>query len=95
MRTRIVAIGNSQGIRIPKALMGGLALGAEIELAAKGETLVIRPVRAVRSGWAEAAQELAREGGDALLDPDETGRSSFDRSEWVWSKRGGRKRPAL
>jgi antitoxin MazE len=95
MRTRIVAIGNSQGIRIPKALMGGLALGAEVELGAEGDTLVIRPVRTARSGWAEAAQALAREGGDALLDPDQTGHSAFDRNEWVWSKSGGRKRPAI
>lgn len=43
IRTRIVKIGNSQGIRIPKLLLEQSGLGAEVEVNVEGDHLVIRP----------------------------------------------------
>ena len=67
MLTRIVRIGNSQGIRIPKSLLRSAALSGEVHISVRGKTLVIRPARKPREGWAEAFQEMARRGDDALL----------------------------
>jgi len=50
LKTRIVRIGNSQGIRIPKLLMQQLGFSEEVELEAQNGQLVIRPVHAVRQG---------------------------------------------
>jgi hypothetical protein len=36
----------------------------------------------VRQRWAEAAQEMARRGDDALLDPPIA--TAFDEDEWTW-----------
>ena len=45
MRTRIVKIGNSRGIRIPKALLDQTGLQGEVEIKAQGGSLVVVAVR--------------------------------------------------
>jgi antitoxin MazE len=84
MKTRIVAVGNSQGIRIPKALLEQTGLSGEVEISAEDGTLVIRPVKKPRDGWATAFQEMARRGDDALLDEGAPGLSEWDEGEWEW-----------
>ena len=83
MKTRIVPIGNSQGIRIPKPLLEQTGLAGEVEISAAGGTLVIRPVKRPRAGWAAAFQEMARRGDDALLDVAPS-LSDWDEGEWEW-----------
>jgi antitoxin MazE len=84
MKTRIVRIGNSQGIRIPKPLLEEAGLLDEVDLTAANGTLVIRPVRSRRAGWAEAFQEMARQGDDAILDDVTPTLSEWDEEEWEW-----------
>jgi antitoxin component of MazEF toxin-antitoxin module len=54
MKTRIVRIGKSQGVRIPKALLEQAGLSGEVEITAEGNALVIRPT-AAPNGAEEAA----------------------------------------
>jgi antitoxin MazE len=68
MKTRIVRIGNSKGICIPKLLLEQAGLTGEVEITAENGSLVIRPVKSPRAGWATAFQEMARRGDDALID---------------------------
>ncbi len=84
MKTRIVQIGNSRGIRIPKPLLdeAGLGPGAEVELRATADGLEIRAVAQPRAGWAEAAASAHEAGNDALLDGPTPTR--FDRDAWTW-----------
>jgi len=84
MKTRIVAIGNSQGIRIPKPLLKQTGLAGEVEISAADDTLVIRPVKRPRAGWAAAFREMARRGDDALLDDAAPSLSAWDEGEWEW-----------
>ena len=84
MRTKLVPIGNSKGLRLPKSLIEQCGLGDEIEMEAKADCLVLRPVRAARAGWDAAfARMRARGDDDALLLDAET-RSDFDEKEWTW-----------
>lgn len=84
MKTRLVRIGNSRGVRLPKPLIEEAGLSEEVELRARQGSIVILPVAGVRSGWAEAAQRLARLAGKGggLLDPPTATR--FDEKEWAW-----------
>lgn len=68
MKTRLVQIGNSRGIRIPKTLIEQSGLKDDVEISLKGDALVIRPVSHPREGWAEAFKQMARRGDDSLLD---------------------------
>jgi antitoxin MazE len=84
MRARIIRVGNSQGIRIPKALLAQCGLGDAVEIEAEGDHLVIRPARTARSGWDDAFQDMAASGDDALLDEGELGETEWVTTEWDW-----------
>ena len=85
MITRIVKIGNSQGIRIPKLLLEQSGLRDEVELEVQNQNLIIRPKRSVREGWDIAFRTMAEKGDDQLLDKDYlTDQSSWDEEEWEW-----------
>jgi len=81
VKARIVAIGNSQGVRIPKPLLEHAGLGGEVELHAESGRIVIAAARRARAGWAEAAAQLHSRGEDGLL---ETPTPAFDAEEWEW-----------
>jgi antitoxin MazE len=81
-KTRIVRIGNSRGIRVPKVLLDQAQLPDEVELHAEPGRLVVQGVRRPRTGWAEAARFMAEARHDGLLDP--TSPTRFDREEWEW-----------
>jgi len=77
-----VAIGNSRGVRIPKAVLEQTGLKDEVDLEVRGSELVIRAARKPREGWAEAFREMAARGDDELLDPETM--SEWDRTGWTW-----------
>ena len=83
MKSRIVRIGNSQGIRIPKPVLEQAGLCDEVEIDVRGTTLVIRPARRPREGWDAAFRDMAARGDDALLDRDLPS-SKWDEEEWEW-----------
>ncbi|HET9982449.1 MAG TPA: AbrB/MazE/SpoVT family DNA-binding domain-containing protein [Longimicrobiales bacterium] len=84
MKTRIIRIGNSQGIRIPKPLLEQSGLGDEVELEVQPNQIIIRSASHPRRGWAEAFQAMAAQGEDVLLDADAPGGSEWDAEEWEW-----------
>jgi antitoxin MazE len=84
MRARIVRIGNSQGIRIPKPVIEQAGLKGEVEISVQDNSLVIRPMRKPRAGWAGAFQEMAQRGEDALLDNRAPPLTRWDEDEWEW-----------
>jgi antitoxin MazE len=81
-RTRIIQIGNSKGIRVPKMLLEHAQLPDEVELQAEHGRLIVRAARGARAGWAEAAKRMRTRGDDQLLDA--TTSSHFDDKEWQW-----------
>ena len=85
MRTRIIKIGNSQGIRIPKLFLEQSRLQDEIEMEAQGNQIVLRAATVPRHGWEEAFQAMAQQGDDQLLDGDLIQASQWDGQEWQWS----------
>ena len=84
MKSRVVRIGNSRGLRIPRLLLEQTGLCGEVEISADGDSLVIRPARKPRSGWAATFQEMARHGDDTLLDEIGPTLSNWDENEWEW-----------
>ncbi len=71
MIARLVPIGNSRGIRIPKAVLEQCEMSDAVELSIKGRQLIVSPVReSPRRGWREAAARMTAAGDDELLIPD-------------------------
>lgn len=81
MKASIIAIGNSQGIRIPKALLEESGLSGEVELELTKEGLLIRPAKHSRRGWEEAFKNAAEV--DDLESSVQTD-STFEKREWRW-----------
>ena len=68
MKTRLVKIGNAQGVRIPKSLLKRAKLTAEAELEVEDNRLIIRSSRQPRQDWTQAFRGMAERGDDKLLD---------------------------
>jgi antitoxin MazE len=83
MKTRLVQIGNSKGIRIPQPLLQQVGLEGELEIRAEANSLVIQSARKAREGWAESFAEMAERGDDILFD-DVPSLSTWDDREWQW-----------
>jgi antitoxin MazE len=82
MKAKIIRIGNSQGIRIPKPLLEQTGLSEDVEIEVRADELVIRPARSARAGWAVAFGSMAEAGDDALLE--DLTESEWDKDEWEW-----------
>jgi antitoxin MazE len=84
LKARIVKIGNSQGIRIPKVLREQIGLGEDVSLEIQGNQIVIRPARSPRQGWEEQFKVMAKQGDDRLVYEESPSSSSWDAGEWEW-----------
>jgi len=83
MKTEIVRIGNSRGIRIPKPLIEQCGFRDEVELRVENQSIIISPERSSRAGW----EEQFRAAGTAEQDEQllgSVGSTEFDRKEWHW-----------
>jgi len=80
--TRIVRIGNSRGIRVPKLLLELAQLPEEVTLQAEPGRLVVRASRRIRDGWSDAARASHEYGDDRMLDAPAPTR--FDGEAWEW-----------
>ena len=80
MRAKLVRIGNSRGIRLPRTVIEEANLGDEVELTVKKGEIVISRVRKVREGWAEDFARMAK-----LEKPiDDDTPTHFDLHEHEW-----------
>jgi antitoxin MazE len=82
MKTRLIRIGNSRGLRLPKPLIVQAGLTDEVDLQIQDGAIVISRTIAPRTGWAEAAISIHRDQEDRLLD--EPRPTDFDKTEWTW-----------
>ena len=84
MKTKLIRIGNSRGLRIPKALLDQCHLKEMVELETHNGCLTIRAVDTPREGWTEAFRQMAETGDDTLLDQDALPSTDWDKTEWEW-----------
>ncbi|MFS8118415.1 MAG: AbrB/MazE/SpoVT family DNA-binding domain-containing protein [Microcoleus sp.] len=82
IQTRIVKIGNSQGICIPKSLLEQIGICGEVEIEVEGDRIVICAARKPRAGWEEAFAKMAEQHDDVLLDGVST--TEWEGLDWQW-----------
>ena len=86
MDARIVPIGNSRGVRLPKPLIEEAGLGERVSLRVVDGGVLIEPRPEARAGWAEAAQRARERGDDIVVEPWPL--TGFDTDEWEWESMG-------
>jgi len=85
MKTKLIRIGNSQGVRIPKPIIEEIGLSEEIEMILKDDEIILRSLEETRKDWDHAFEKMAKEHDDELLDQEETEQpSQWDETEWTW-----------
>jgi antitoxin MazE len=84
MHTRLIRVGNSQGIVLPKKLLQQYHLAGEVDLRPTPEGLLITPVaKPARQGWEaqmQAALAAGQEPEGELLE----GFADSSEDEWQW-----------
>ena len=82
MLVSVVQIGNSRGVRLPKAILDQLEISDKLEMEVENGQIILKPVpRQIRSGWDTAFKRMKEAGEDSLLVPEELVSKDF---EWEW-----------
>ncbi len=85
MKTKIIQIGNSRGIRLPKVILNQIGIENDVDLEVDRDRIILKPIRRHRSGWRDAFKQMAAQSDDRLLDGDDTiSQNSWDNDEWIW-----------
>ena len=83
MKAKLVRIGKSLGIRLPKAVIKRCSLVDEVNLELKDDHIVVRAGRRPRQGWETAFARMRACGADALLDEQAVhAETEWERAEW-------------
>ena len=82
MKTRLVRIGNSRGLRLPKPIIEEAGLKDEVEVTLRDGALIITSADHPRAGWDAAVNLLLERGENSVLEPPAPTR--FDDEEWEW-----------
>ena len=82
IRSKIIKVGNSRGIRIPRSILEQAGLMDEVEMTVQEGKLIIHAARKPRQGWRAQFSSMAERGDDRLLD--EPTSNKFDEEEWSW-----------
>ena len=81
MKSQIIQIGNSQGIRIPKVLLEDSRISGEVDLELHPDGILIRKAQRARAGWEDAFRVMAENDDDEL---DASFATTFEKQEWQW-----------
>jgi antitoxin MazE len=82
IRSKVVKIGNSRGIRIPRTILEQAGLTDEVEMKVEGNRLIILAAHRARQGWEKRFAQMVAQGDDRLLD--EAPATQWDEEEWTW-----------
>jgi len=81
MKAFIISIGNSRGLRIPKALLEQVGMTDEVDLSVHNNQIVIQASSPARQGWEEAFRR-ANDGVEEIVLGDLM--NEWDETEWQW-----------
>jgi len=85
MKTKLIRIGNSQGVRIPKPLIEESGITGDIEMILRDNEIVLRSAETIRKDWEASFENMAKQGDDVLMDQEDIEQSSdWDETEWTW-----------
>ena len=67
MELSIIKIGNSKGVRLPKALIEKYNIKEKVELILEKGYMILKPISTPRKGWEASFKEMNENGDDQLL----------------------------
>ena len=83
--TTLIKIGNSQGVRIPKAIIKQAQLeNKELIFKISDNGLLIQPLQKPRQGWKEAFEKILKTQGTDPIDQEWLEAPLTDNEDWEW-----------
>jgi antitoxin MazE len=83
--TTLIRIGNSQGIRIPKAIIEQARLeDKQLEFKVIDDGLLIQPVKKNREGWKEQFDKALKSQESSEVDQEWLAAPLVDEEDWEW-----------
>lgn len=83
--TTLIRIGNSQGVRIPKAIIVQAQLeDKELEFKIIDDGLLIQPVKKPREGWKEQFDRALESRESTVADQEWLDAPLTDEEDWEW-----------
>lgn len=80
MEIPVITIGNSKGIRLPKAILDQYDIKESIEIILEKGRIILKPTSTPRKGWEKAFKLMSENGDDQLIIDDVFGDEDFE--EW-------------
>ena len=82
MQLSVIKIGNSRGIRLPKAVLEQCGIADVVEMEINEQKIVLKPANTKpRQGWQEQFSRMSREGDDTMVISDSL---ELDSGDWEW-----------
>ena len=82
MKVTIIPIGNSKGVRIPKAIIKQCHIEKDVDLEIEGNSIIIKPIKKEpRKNWEQYFKEMNENKDDQLLIDDKIDLAMVD---WEW-----------
>jgi antitoxin MazE len=82
MLVSVVQIGNSKGIRLPKAIIEQCEIDDKLDMEIIDNEIILKPVKKKpRDGWAEKFKMMTKNGDDKLVIDDKI---DIDMKNWEW-----------
>ena len=82
LTAKIVPIGNSKGIRIPKSVREQAGLSGTVTMTVTADALIIRSKRKPREGWEKQLRRILKENPEQELLLPDVG-TVYD-EDWTW-----------
>jgi antitoxin MazE len=83
MKIKLINIGNSKGLRLPKALIQQYNISDDLQIELKEDGILLKPITRLRSGWSVQFEKAVK-----LNEPQEKkwneAPNRFDKEEWTW-----------
>jgi len=82
MLISVIPIGNSRGIRLPKAILEQLNIQDKLDMEIEDKQLILKPIFSKpRQNWEAALKQMHLNNDDTLQLPEITNSEAF---EWEW-----------
>jgi len=77
METKLIKIGNSKGVRLPKQLISDYDDHTSFDAKRDGDALILTPKKNKRVDWINQMKKVKKEDSNFVL-------NDFDQNEWEW-----------
>ena len=84
MKTKIIRIGNSRGIRIPKSVLNQCDFEEDVMLEVRNKKIIVYSDKKPRKNWETEFKSKVKAVKDKTLDEFDKVSSNWDREEWQW-----------